>query len=144
MIKNILCVFSILILFTSCENTQYEKEDLVLKFIKDNNELIKQEDGYYLLILRDLQMTCAQNHLGYQVDNVLTSVSDSLFENDINVISDDNYVNIGARMFFSNRKHIHFVPISYQEMDKYGFLRDPILFHIKDERILEWEFLVNN
>ncbi len=140
--NKLFCFLALFILAYSCSSNKekYEREDLVCKYIVDRDSVFGQYNDYYLLVFRDMKLKCVESHMDFFPDEIILRVRDSLAGHSIFILSDNNYVFLGAQLLYGD-KDTRFLFENTSNIIKYGFLFSPILFHIRFGKIKEWKYM---
>lgn len=130
-----ICVFCFQIL--SCQE-KFKDEDLILLYVKENLSKFDRNKDFYILILRNVPLTCASSIYGYDADFVIDKVKDSLNTEKLYLLYENDYFIADARNKFTNG-NLHFVKETTDILDSYAFPYTPHLFHIKNNSIKSWK-----
>lgn len=137
LILSIICFIAIIIFSGSC-GPQYEREDILEKYLDSNSNKFNNERNFHLLTFRYFPLSCAMTHFGFDADSIINFIADSLQNQKLYVLTDDNVAITQFNKSCSNN-NLHFIKGETKELEKYGFYYMPHLFHIKNNSIIKWK-----
>ncbi len=133
----IIMLFVLCLVQMSCQQ-KFKDEDLIIRYINENEDKFENNDELHLLVLRHFQLSCSAAHFGYDVNMTITKVKDSLQIDELFLLFDNEHYSMIVQNQFSNDSLI-FILDSPQTLDDYAFPYTPHLFHIKDMKIKNWK-----
>ncbi len=142
--KNIIFVLSIagLLLFSCNRNYEpYEDEDLVYKYIQDNDTLFNGSNDYYLLFYKSPILTCVNSSLNYQADPLIQGHLDTAGNIPLFVITNSSMLKKWSELFYKGKTSLVLHQEKYGTMESYGVPYTPLLFHIENGQITQWRYL---
>ena len=124
------------------EKDVYPRKDLVYKYLSYKDGIFKKNSDMNLLIINAPNRTCVKSHLKYQADTLIKDIIDTTTKN-VAIISDGPYVYRGLNLIMTSQENIKFIQENDSTLQKYGFPLTPMLFHIKNNKINDWKYLVD-
>lgn len=126
------------LVFSSCTK-KYEREKLLNLYINRNKSKFSYEDSFYLLVLRNFELSCSATKYGYNKDLALSFTLNNIKGNlKIFVLSDNKISLLKLSTSYSNYKNLYFVYDNPNKLDQYGFYYSPHLFQIKNYKLYYW------
>jgi len=128
----------IICLFSSCKK-KFERENLLNLYIAENKSKFNNYNSFYLLVIRNIELTCSAQKYGYNKDLALSYTLSNVKRNlKIFVLSDNKLSLLKLSASYSNYKNLYFVYENPIKMDQYGFYYSPYLFEIKNYKLYHW------
>ncbi len=133
-----LCFFAFILLMCQSCNKSYEREDSLVRYTKEKNYKFDNQQDYYLLVLRDIRLSCSATKYGYNKELAISYAIDKIKNKPIYILLDNQRLYIKLLSSYAPFKNLHFTLENPEVMDQYGFYFAPYLFRIKNNKIKEW------
>lgn len=134
---SIYIIISIFIVFSSCKK-KYERKELLNRYIVENKNKFSS-NSFYLLVLRNFELSCTASKFGYSKDLALSYTLNKV-KNDskIYVLTDNKLSILKLSARYSNYRNLYFIYEDQIIMDRFGFYYSPYLYQIKKYKLYEW------
>jgi len=135
---SIIALLFVLSFFNLSCQPKFKDEDLIIRYLNENEDKFEKNDEFHVLVLRHLQLSCSAAHFGYDVNLTITRVKDSLQADRLFLLFDsEQYLMIIQNQFPTDS--LKFILDSPQTLDEYAFPYTPHIFHIKGNKIRDWK-----
>lgn len=134
------------VLFASCnlDDKPYPDEDLIYKYIQDNDTLFIDENDYYLLFLKKPRLTCVKGVIDYQADPLIRKHLDTAGNIPLFVVSNNKMLKKWTTFVYNADKRPVVLVEKLKTLESYGIPYNPLLFRIKNGKISQWRYVKDN
>ena len=142
----LLIILLIAIAFVSCnpDDESYPDEDLVYRYIRENDSLFYEKEDYYLLFFKRPMMTCVDKTINYQADPLIRGHLDTARNIPLFVVTNNQMLKKWSTFFYQGEDAPVIHMENYKTMEAYGIPYTPLLFRFDNGEISHWRYLNNN
>ncbi|MCF8332325.1 MAG: hypothetical protein K9H84_07730 [Bacteroidales bacterium] len=135
----------IVIIFAGCNpnDQSYSDEDLIYKYVSDNDSLF-YEANYYLLFFKSPRMSCVDKSINYQADPLIRNCLDTVGNIRLFVITNNRMLKKWSSLFYHGKDSPIIHLETHKTLDAYGIPYTPLIFRFEKGEISHWRFIHNN
>jgi hypothetical protein len=117
---------------------KYERKELLNRYIVENKNKFSS-NSFYLLVLRNFELSCTASEFGYSKDLALSYTLNKVKKGSkIYVLTDNKLSILKLSARYSNYRNFYFIYEDQIIMDRFGFYYSPYLYQIKNYTLYDW------